>query len=111
MRAKHLRVFLVVIIIALLAVTPASAAKLARHGNVRIVDFDYRPQTATIHVGDVIRWLNVGAVTHTTDSDDLLWDADLDPGQSFVYRFTSAGTFNYHCDIHPFMKGSIVVVP
>jgi len=111
MRAKYLRVFLVVIIIALVAVAPASAANLARRGVVRIVDFDYLPQTATIHVGDWIRWKNVGAVAHTTDSDDLLWDAELDPGKSFAFRFTSAGTFNYHCDFHPSMIGSVVVVP
>jgi len=111
MRAKYLRVFLVVIILALVAVAPASAANLAARRTVRIVDFAFERETTLVHVGDIVRWRNFGAVTHTTDSDDELWDGDLDPGQAFVFRFTSVGTFNYHCDIHPFMKGSIVVVP
>jgi plastocyanin len=30
-------------------------------------------------------------------------------GQTFTHTFDTAGTFKYHCSIHPFMTGSIVV--
>jgi plastocyanin len=33
----------------------------------------------------------------------------LTPGQSFNFTFTSSGSVNYHCSIHPTMKASIVV--
>ena len=34
----------------------------------------------------------------------------LQPGQSFTFTFAQAGTFPYHCDIHPTMTATITVV-
>jgi plastocyanin len=31
------------------------------------------------------------------------------PGATFSHVFRKAGTFRYHCSIHPSMKGKIVV--
>ncbi len=33
----------------------------------------------------------------------------LGPGQSFPFRFTTAGTFTYKCTIHPNMVGTVTV--
>ncbi len=33
----------------------------------------------------------------------------IKPGHSVAVRFTQKGTFSYHCEIHPFMHGKIVV--
>ena len=32
-------------------------------------------------------------------------------GNTYSHMFNTAGTFNYHCTIHPGMNGSIVVQP
>jgi plastocyanin len=35
----------------------------------------------------------------------------LGPPKPFVVKFTKAGRFNYFCDVHPGMKGKVVVLP
>ncbi len=75
-----------------------------------ITNFQFTPGT-TVSVGDSVTWTNNAASTpHTTTSDSALWNSGtLGPGQSFAFTFASAGTFSYHCNIHPQMVGSIVV--
>ena len=34
---------------------------------------------------------------------------DIRPGGTFTHRFTTAGTYNYHCIHHAVMTGSVVV--
>ncbi|GHC35284.1 cupredoxin domain-containing protein [Streptomyces cinnamoneus] len=67
------------------------------------------PQAVSIHPGDSVRWLNNDNDTHTTTSDSGLWDAVLDPGQSFTRPFPAGATFAYHCEFHPSMTGTVVV--
>jgi plastocyanin len=63
----------------------------------------------TIARGTKVKWVNAGNLTHTTTSDGDLWDERLPPGQTFVRRFRRAGTFPFHCSIHPEMTGTIRV--
>jgi plastocyanin len=37
------------------------------------------------------------------------FDHDLELDDTFSFTFERAGTFSYHCDIHPRMRGRIVV--
>jgi len=70
----------------------------------------FNPPTTTVHVGDTVTWTNRDAIGHTSTSDTAKWDSPvLQNGGSFPFTFTVAGTFTYHCSIHTFMKGSIVV--
>jgi plastocyanin len=78
---------------------------------VTIADFQFTPATTTIHVGDTITWTNDGPSDHTSTADDGTFDsAVLHKGQSASHTFTQAGTITYHCRIHPFMKGTVVVL-
>jgi plastocyanin len=53
---------------------------------------------------------NADAATHTWTADDGSWDSgSLANGASSTHTFGSAGTFAYHCAIHPSMKGTVVV--
>ena len=54
---------------------------------------------------------NNAGTTHTATSDTGAWDTgNLDPGAtSSAVSFPTAGTFPYHCAIHPSMVGSVVV--
>jgi plastocyanin len=70
----------------------------------------FNPPTMTVRVGDTVTWTNRDAVAHTSTSDTAAWDSPvLADGASFSHMFTAAGTFAYHCSIHTFMKGTIVV--
>lgn len=76
----------------------------------------YTPQTVTLNTGDSIRWRAVQYYSgtpyiHTTTSDDGLWDSgDMNLGSTFVYTFSNAGTYDYHCNNHAQMTGTITVV-
>lgn len=77
---------------------------------VSIVDFQFRPPTLNIQVGDTVSWTNDGPSIHTATSDRGLWDTrELRRGQSASNTFTAAGTFAYHCLLHPWMQGTITV--
>jgi plastocyanin len=84
----------------------AATVKIAATGQL---SFDPAMQTA--HVGDVIQWTNTGSVEHTVsfDSQASLSDPSLQPGGTWEVKFTTAGTYMYHCNIHSNMVGTIVV--
>jgi len=79
--------------------------------SVNIKNFSFNPSTLTIKTGAKVTWVNNDAVSHTVTSDDgnLLDSRNLSPGQSFSFVFTNSGAVNYHCEIHPTMKGIVVV--
>ena len=80
---------------------------------VSIAGFAFAPAGITINVGDTVRWTNNegSAIFHTSTADNGTWDSKvLANGQSFSFTFTVAGTFAYHCAVHPSMRGSVTVV-
>jgi plastocyanin len=82
----------------------------ATGSRVKIVDFAFRPGTLTIARGTKVKWTNKGAVTHTSTSNKGVWDSgSIAPGDTFSRVFKKAGTFKYHCSIHPTMTAKIVV--
>jgi plastocyanin len=75
-------------------------------------DFRFNPAVVNVAVGTTVVWTNHSSlgIAHTTTSDTGMWDSgNLAPGQSFSFTFTSAGSFAYHCTIHPFMHGTVNV--
>jgi plastocyanin len=83
---------------------------LAATSAVNIQNSSFAPATVTVRVGDTVTWTNRDAISHTSTSDGGVWDTGViraNGSGSFV--FTAAGTFAYHCAIHSFMHGTIVV--
>lgn len=72
----------------------------------------FSPSVLTITSGTTVTWTNNEDTTpHTVTSDTGLWDSGtLEPSQSFSRTFSVPGRYAYHCNIHPFMHGLIVVV-
>jgi plastocyanin len=105
--------------LALLVVVPVAGAQqqdmlgqstTPKMWKVAIEDFQFDPADVAIQPGDTIMWVNDGNTPHTVTSADGQFDSEvLNPGQSFMFTFPEAGTFNYHCEIHPFMTGSVSV--
>jgi plastocyanin len=74
----------------------------AGSANVMIQDFTFSPATVTIKAGAAVQWTNNGPSSHTTTSDNGVWDSGVLPvGGTFQMTFTKAGTYGYHCTIHP----------
>jgi LPXTG-motif cell wall-anchored protein len=76
-----------------------------------IVDFSFSPSTITVHVGDTVTWTNTGKQPHTATANNGSFNTGiLQHGQSGSHTFTTAGTFTYFCAVHPYMKGTVVVL-
>ena len=61
-------------------------------------------------MGQAVIWTNTDPVPHTVSADDGSWGSgDIASGKSYQLTFVSAGTFPYHCGIHPAMQGTVVV--
>ncbi|MBV9227752.1 MAG: cupredoxin family copper-binding protein [Chloroflexi bacterium] len=93
------------------APAPTTAAKQPTMGkqSVAISGFHFSPQALTISVGTTVIWTNDDQVRHTVTADQGLFNGIVGSGSSFSFTFTKAGTFAYHCNIHPSMTAMIVV--
>jgi plastocyanin len=70
----------------------------------------FAPDGLTIDAGTTVTWTNGDSVAHTSTSDVAGWDSGIvAPGGQFSRSFQTAGTFRYHCAIHPGMVGTVVV--
>ena len=97
---------------------------------VSIQDFSFSPASVTIKAGTTVRWTNQGPSAHTTTSDGGVWTSGTLNAPSgaggymgggtaagtFDFRFTQAGTFAYHCSLHPpsmypGFTGTVTVTP
>jgi plastocyanin len=79
---------------------------------VRIVDFGFSPATVNVAKGGRVTWVNcsASATQHTSTSDAGAWDSGLlVQYATFEHTFGAAGSFPFHCNPHPFLKGTIVV--
>ena len=77
---------------------------------VTIQNFAFQPAKLVVSPGTRIVWTNKDSDPHTVTSDKGVWSSEaLDTGSQFARVFGKAGTFPYHCSIHPFMHGTIVV--
>ena len=89
----------------------------------------YSPENTTVEAGDSVRWRaidyydsdNDGTGDQPHDVVSVDTDANGDPlftsvntlnlGASFVHQFTTVGTYEYYCSVHPWMRGNITVNP
>jgi len=87
---------------------PATAGK---SNVVEIRDFKYFPPKASVKKGESITVSNVDTADHTiTASDGKVFDTGvIKPKEKKKLTFDEPGSFPYICDLHPFMKGEIVV--
>ncbi len=79
--------------------------------NVEIKNFAFSPSALTIKKSDKVIWTNQDSAMHTivSDSGNEIISPSLITGNTYVHVFNTAGTYNYHCGIHPNMKGEIIV--
>ncbi len=70
----------------------------------------YSPNPITVTRGSTVTWTNNDTVTHTATADSGSWNSGgLAPGTSYSTTYQIAGTYPYHCTIHPNMVGSVIV--
>jgi plastocyanin len=70
----------------------------------------YTPGELTVAAGTTVTWTNTDSISHTSTSNVSGFDSGtLAPNGRFSFTFQAAGTFPYHCSIHPGMVGTVVV--
>lgn len=87
--------------------------------NISIGSTSFVPSKIQVPIGSKVIWTNDDSTLHTvtegnpeTDiTDQPLFGSDIIySDQTWDYTFESIGTFDYHCTIHPFMKGTVIVM-
>ena len=89
----------------------ASGAADAATTAVDIAEFAYDPAEITVAVGDTVSWTNSDPVPHTATAQDreTLQSGTIASGDSYEQTFDTAGTYDYFCEFHPNMQGTVVV--
>ncbi len=92
------------------SVAPSAAASAATGDAVSIANFSFQPATITVPVGATVTWTNNDSAGHTVTANDGSFKSDrLESGATFSQTFAKAGSFAYHCSIHPGMTGTVSV--
>ncbi len=77
---------------------------------VLIENLSFKPSSLTVENGTTVTWINNDGVDHNIIEDnDLFSSGTLTNGQNYTYTFTTSGTYDYYCSIHPNMRGKIIV--
>jgi amicyanin len=87
---------------------PARQAPRVRRTTIR--NISYMQPKITVPVGTAIEWTNSDPLPHSVTAVDKSFNSGLiQPGKTYRHTFTKAGTYNFYCVPHPFMKGVVVV--
>jgi plastocyanin len=91
-------------------VTGSSSTVSIPSGADVLGDRAFQPDELDVTAGTTVTWTNTDSVSHTSTSDAAGWNSGtIAPGRQFSNTFQTAGTFSYHCAIHPGMIGKVVV--
>jgi len=82
-------------------------ARVVRNGMKNV---NYLQSRIEITVGTTVAWTNNDPLQHSVTATNKSFNSGLvKPGKTYRHTFNKAGTYNYYCMPHPFMKGTIVV--
>ena len=88
----------------------ASGTGGAEGAGVTVEGTAFKPPAVTAKTGAAVTWTFKDSFAHTVTADDNSFDSgSKQAGATFAHTFTRAGTFAYHCTIHPSMKGTVTV--
>jgi plastocyanin len=88
----------------------ATSATASSAKTIGIIDFRYKPTPLTVSAGTRVTFSNESDITHTaTENGGGFATGRIAPGTSASVTLKRPGTYTFHCSIHPFMHGKIVV--
>jgi amicyanin len=89
---------------------PASGPAVAT-SSVAISNFAFGPAVITIKAGTTVTWTNKDEEPHTVTFNQLGTRSPNLTGTAVTYSqsFSTPGSYDYHCSIHPFMHGTVIV--
>jgi plastocyanin len=88
----------------------AAVAAQGPTNDVTIDNFTFTPKDLTVAVGTTVKWVNHDDIPHTVvEKNTTFRSKALDTDDSYSFTFTSAGSFDYFCGLHPHMVGKVIV--
>jgi amicyanin len=80
-------------------------------GAVSIDNFTFTPPSLTVKAGTTVTWTNRDDIPHGIASSNNAFAKSkaLDTDDSYSFTFTTPGTYQYFCYVHPHMVGTVVV--
>jgi amicyanin len=78
---------------------------------IGIDNFTFNPPQLTVKAGTKVTWTNRDDIPHGIASTGNTFTRSnaLDTDDTYSFTFTTPGTYQYFCYIHPHMTGTIVV--
>ena len=78
---------------------------------VPILNFVFMPKKLTVKAGTTVTWSNKDDEPHgiAATGNTFPKSKPLDTGDSYSFTFTTPGTYQYFCYVHPYMTGTVVV--
>ncbi|NVO15574.1 MAG: cupredoxin family copper-binding protein [Rhodoplanes sp.] len=107
-----LRRFGVAVLLGLALAAPAARGETSAPAaaKVSIDNFTFSPDRLTVAPGTTVTWTNADDIPHTVVATGKAFRSKaLDTDDSFAFTFTTPGTFDYFCSLHPHMHATIVV--
>ena len=76
--------------------------------------FTFDPTQLSVDRGTAVTWTNTDMITHTVTSGAPgsptgKFDKQVEAGGTFTFTFADAGTYEFFCNIHRSMNGTVVV--
>ena len=114
MRGPFIRnvILSVLFLLAILALETSNliAPAWAADATVTIDNFTFGPQRLTVKAGTTVTWVNQDDIPHALASNTKVFKSKaLDTNDQFSFTFTTPGTYEYFCSLHPHMTGTIMV--
>ena len=93
--------------------TSSNSNQTPATGTINIKNMMFTPSQISVQKGGTVTWTNNDSIAHTV-IDDLSnvggpASGNIEPGSTYSFTFDKTGSFQYHCSIHPSMRGTIVV--
>jgi len=90
---------------------PSAGGSSGTPSAITISNFKFSPGTLRVQDGARIKVANDDSAPHTVTADDghSFDSGTVDSSASGTFTAPAPGTYSYHCTIHPFMKGKLVV--
>jgi plastocyanin len=80
---------------------------------VQIVDYDFTPNTITVKAGDTVTWTDLDTSDHwvvAAPTSPTRFDLGRQStGGSVTFTIAAPGSYPYFCNLHNYMKGTVVV--
>lgn len=104
------RVFGAALLGAALAAAGLAPVVAAGDTTVKIDNFTFGPAQLSVKTGTTVTWINEDDTIHTVVATGKGFKSQaLDTDDKFSFTFTTPGSYEYFCSLHPYMKATVVV--